>query len=289
MRILISGKSGFIGSRLSGYFEAKGYKVEAISRKDFEIGVDHLASKLDGSDVIINLAGAPIIKRWTRKYSKILWDSRILTTRTLVNAIAATDVRPKVFLSASAVGIYADGGKHTENEHVLDEDFLGILCRRWEEEALRARIHTHTMIMRTGIVLGRDGGALKKMELPYRFFVGGKIGSGRQMMSWIHIDDYARAVDWLIEKSSEKNIFNFTSPNPVSNTEFSEQLARQLNRPNLFTVPPFALQAIYGEGSVALLSGQEVLPENLLSEGFRFKHENLQQALDEIYPASGKQ
>ncbi len=282
MNIIISGQSGFIGSKLTSFFRSQGHEVTGIGRGDFAKGVIHLASLLSNKHVLINLAGAPIIKRWTRSYSKVLWDSRIVTTRLLVDALPSASNGPKAFFSTSAVNIYGDQGVNTETENTLDEDFLGTLCQRWEEEALRARIHCRTYIMRFGVVLGKGGGALPQMALPFKLFVGGKIGDGRQMISWIHIDDLAQALNKLMQELPDQNVFNFTAPHPVSNAEFSSSLAKTLNRPNLFRVPAFALKILYGEGAVTLIKGVTVLPENLLKEGFRFQYPQLEGALNNL-------
>ena len=282
MKIAISGHTGFIGTKLKKHFTSKGYSIIPIGRSDFSKGTGHLSSLVSGVDFLINLAGAPIIKRWTKSYSKRLWDSRILTTRALTDAIAETSEKPQAFFSASAVGYYAGEGVQTETNYQQDEDFLGILCDKWEEEALRARIHSHTYIIRIGIILGKEGGALPQMAMPYKLFVGGKLGNGKQMVSWMHYDDFARALEWLMEKLPETNIFNFTAPNPVSNAVLSAQMAKTLNKPNLFTVPAFALRLLYGEGAVALLNGQHVIPDNLLKEGFQFQFETIDQALNDL-------
>jgi uncharacterized protein len=284
MNITISGQSGFIGSKLTEHFVRKGFKVNGIGRSDFSRGVHHLSALISKSDILINLAGAPIVKRWTRSYCNVLWDSRILTTRLLSDAIAEIPVseRPKAFFSTSAVDIYSNDETHTETENKLDDDFLGILCQRWEEEALRSRIYCRTYIIRTGVVLGNEGGALPKMVLPYKMFVGGKLGNGDQMISWIHIDDYVNALDFLIVKLPQQHIFNFTAPSPVSNARFSEVLANTLHRPNLFTVPGFALTLLYGEGATILLNGQTVLPKNLLDEGYIFQFADLEKALKNL-------
>ncbi|TVQ15611.1 MAG: TIGR01777 family protein [Bacteroidetes bacterium] len=282
MKIGISGHTGFIGTSLKEYFTAQGHEIIGIGREDFKKGTGHLAALISGTDILINLAGAPIIKRWTKSYSKKLWDSRIVTTRLLADALAETRDRPKAFFSSSAVGIYGNEGIHTEKENKYNEDFLGILCQRWEEEALRARIHCPVYIIRTGIILGKDGGALPQMALPFKLYVGGKLGNGRQMTSWMHIQDYVKAVEYLIEKLPKINIFNFTAPAPVSNAEFSSVLAQTLNRPNLFMVPGFALRLLFGEGSVALLEGQHVLPKNLQDEGFTFQFPELKSALQDL-------
>lgn len=282
MNIAISGHTGFIGTKLKEFFTASGHKITGIGREDFAKGSSHLAGLIEGQDVLINLAGAPIVKRWTKSYSKTLWDSRIITTRLLTDAIAETRERPKAFFSSSAIGYYAHGETHTEEKHNVDEGFLGILCQRWEEEALRARIHCNTYIIRTGVVLGKEGGALPRMALPFRLFAGGKIGSGNQVLSWIHMEDFANALQMLMEKMPEVNIFNFTAPNPESNKEFSKQIAQVLSKPNFFTVPPFMLRMIFGEGATTLIHGQTVLPKNLQDLGYKFQFPQLKSALEDL-------
>ncbi len=282
MKIVISGKTGFIGSKLTEYFSAKGYVVDGIGRKDFSKGMNRLIKIIDGADIVINLAGAPIVKRWTQDYSRELWNSRIDTTKALAEAIINCANPPSKFLSASAVGIYSSEGNHSENSYIASEDFLGILCQRWEEEAMRARIKTQVKILRIGIVLGREGGALPKMALPFRFFVGGPLGSGRQKISWIHVGDLVRAVHHIIDNETVHTVYNFTAPNPVTNSEFSQQLSKTLNRPNLFPVPAITLKLIFGEGAVALLNGQHAIPENLMREDFSFEYPDLKSALKNL-------
>ncbi len=282
MNIAISGHTGFIGGHLKKHFKGQGHEISGIGREDFAKGTGHLTSIVSECDILINLAGAPIIKRWTKSYSKKLWDSRILTTRALTEAIAETRDRPKAFFSASGVNIYTDKGIQTEKENQISEDFLGILCQRWEEEALKARIHCNTYVLRFGIVLGKDGGALPQMALPFKMYVGGKIGHGRQMISWIHIDDFMRALDMLINALPDQNVFNFTAPSPVSNATFSAILARTLHKPNLIPVPAFALKLMFGEGAVVLLEGVNAVPENLQNEGFVFHYPELEGALQDL-------
>jgi uncharacterized protein len=282
MKIVISGQSGFIGTKLTAWFTAKGHTVVGVGRADFAKGPYYLASIISGSDFLINLAGAPLVRRWTRSYSKKIWDSRIITTRLLSDAIAGCKQRPKAFISISGIGIYDSEGVHTETENELDEGFIGILCQRWEEEALRSRIHCNTYIIRTGVILGRDGGALPLMSLPFKWFVGGKIGSGNQIISWIHINDFARALELIMGKLPEQNIFNLTSPSPVSNKEFSSILAKTLGRPNLIPVPGFALKLLFGEGATMVLNGQYAIPKNLMNEGFIFQFPDLERAMGDL-------
>jgi uncharacterized protein (TIGR01777 family) len=282
MRIAISGHTGFIGSELKNFFLEKGYEITGIGREDFNRGAGHLAEIMEGHDFLINLAGAPIIKRWTRKYSRLLWTSRIDTTRKLREAIGMCTNRPKAFFSASGVDVYSSGKTHTESNNELNDDFLGLLCQNWEEEALKARIFCPVYIIRTGVILGESGGALPKMALPFKLFVGGKIGNGKQMISWMHISDYEQALYMLMQKLPDQEIFNFTSPGAVSNAEFSSVLAKTLNRPNVFVVPPFALRLLFGEGAVILLTGRQVLPENLQKAGYEFKFPEISGTLKDL-------
>ena len=282
MRIAIAGHTGFIGGELKNFFTEKGYEITGIGRDDFSKGNTHLASMIEGQDFLINLAGAPIIKRWTRRYSRILWRSRIDTTIQLREAIGLCRERPKAFFSSSAVGIYSSEGIHTESENKLDNDFLGLLCQNWEEEALKAKIFCPTYIIRTGIILGKSGGALPQMALPFKLFVGGKIGSGKQIIPWMHINDYAEALNMLINNMPDESVFNFTAPHPVSNAEFSKEMAGVMKRPGFFTVPPFMLKIIFGRGSVVLLSGQNVLPENLQKQGYEFRYPQIKEALADL-------
>ncbi|MFP4289956.1 MAG: TIGR01777 family oxidoreductase [Bacteroidota bacterium] len=282
MKIILTGKTGFIGSFLSDYFTQKGYEVSGIGRKDFRLGEEHLAGLIDGNDVLIHLAGAPVIKRWTRRYTRVIWSSRVDTTGMLTGALKLLRTRPKIFISSSAVGIYTDEGHHTEENHQLSDDFLGTLCQRWEEEAKKAAFMLPVYTLRTGIVLGKEGGALPQMSLPFKLGVGGKIGSGKQGLSWIHILDYARALEMIIEKQPSQTIFNFTAPHPVSNAEFSKTLAKTLGKPNLFTVPGFALRILYGKGASTLLGGQFAYPENLEKAGYEFQFPSLKQALEDL-------
>jgi uncharacterized protein (TIGR01777 family) len=278
----MSGKSGFIGKNLQEYFNKGGHEVTGISRYDFKQGSAHISSLLENKDVLINLAGAPIIKRWTRKYCRELWNSRIETTKSLVEALSITNEKPEIFISSSAIGIYNDRNVHTEESDDYDNEFLGTLTRRWEEEAMRARLFANTFIIRTGIVLGNNGGALPKMSLPFKLGVGGKIASGKQMISWIHITDFQRAIEWIITNRPEDKIFNMTAPNPANNAEFSKTLGNVLNRPSIIPVPAFALRLLYGQGADTLISGQNVLPENLQKNGFTFHYPTLEPALKDL-------
>lgn len=271
MHIAISGQTGFIGTELTNFFLSEGYTVSGIGREDFSKGKQHLADLLEGKDVLINLAGAPIIRRWTQKHKVSLWSSRIDTTQKLAEALSICRQAPGIFISGSGVNIYDNTHLHTEDSTHLSNDFLGKLCSAWEEQALAAQPFCKTYIIRSGVILGKKGGALPTMALPFRWFVGGKIGKGTQQLSWMHIDDYARAVHMLIKEKPENTLYNFCSPHPLTNAEFSRHLARTLKRSALFTVPPFAIKLLYGEGAVVVLTGQAVLPANLQKAGFEFQ------------------
>lgn len=279
----ISGGNGFIGRHLTTYLTEKGFEVLNISRDALSKPDSDLDERLRGVSVVIHLSGAPVVGRWTASYQQTIYNSRILTTRRLVDAMEIMEQKPRVFICASAVGIYPESGIHTEDETRIDTGFLGEVVRDWEQEAMRAASFVRTMTFRFGMVLGRDGGALKTMELPFRAGLGGRIGSGKQMMSWIHIDDLCRAVDHLMSKNNLFGPVNLTTPHPVSNAMFTTMLARELRRPALFPIPAFALRLLYGEGATVLTRGQAVLPKKLQQSGFQFRHPHLEEALKELY------
>lgn len=282
MRIAISGANGFIGRNLKVVLQKRGWEVIPLERNDFDHGTDHLVRIISGTDVVINLAGAPIVHRWTEIYKQELRNSRINTTRRLVDAMAVTAQPPKLFISTSAIGIYSGEGTHTEIDYNPAGDFMGKLCQDWETEAKAAATFTRTVIFRLGIVLARDGGALPKMMLPFKLGLGGKIGSGRQGFSWIHIQDLIAAYLFVIENSHLNGVFNLTSPGPCDNITLTKTIARILHCPAFFEVPVFVLKLIYGEGAAAVTEGQIALPERLLSAGFQYKFPELEGALRDI-------
>lgn len=281
MKILICGANGFIGSSLTRYFTERQWQVERLSRADLLLNHEALAIRVSGCDVLINLAGAPIIKRWTKQHKQDIWDSRILTTRRLAAAVNKSTVPPQLFISASAIGIYADGHTQTENDATFASNYLAELCNAWEKEALTASQAGRITIFRISVVLGKNGGALKKMMLPFRFGLGGRIGSGRQGFSWCHIDDVLAAFSFIIEHK-EAGIFNLAAPGHTDNKGFTKALAHALRRPAFIPLPAWILKLLYGGGSIALTEGQRVSPEHLLESGFTFKYPKLEDALDEI-------
>lgn len=275
--IAITGASGFVGTSLKKYFENLEYKVVAIKR-EFLKDKDKLQEIVSSSDIIINLAGANIINRWSQEYKKLLYSSRIDTTREVVEAINNSEKKPKLLISTSAVGIYDNEQRYDENGQ-YSNDFLSNLCQNWENEAKRA--NTKVSIFRFGIVLGKDGGALSKMILPFKMGVGGVIGSGKQAFSYIHIEDLLNAYKFVIENCIE-DTFNLTAPQPTTNYGLTKALGKALNRPTIFPVPEFVLKLIFSEGAKVLTDGQEAVPQKLLDLGFKFKYNNIQETVDSL-------
>jgi len=241
--------------------------------------MDKAARDCAGADVVVNLAGAPIAKRWTRAYKLEIRRSRVELTRALIERIARFDRKPMAYVSASAIGYYGMSRTETFIETSLHgDDFLARVCVEWEHEAGRAaELGIRVAIVRSGIALGRDGGALAMMLPAFRFGLGGKIGSGAQWMSWVHIDDlvdtYLRAID------GTAGAINGTAPEPVTNAIFTQTLGRVLRRPTLLGVPAAALAVALGEAASMLTEGQRVLPERTLASGYRFRYPQLEPAL----------
>jgi len=244
-------------------------------------------SALAGADGVINLAGEPIAKkRWTIKQKHQLRLSRIDTTVGLVRAIAKAKQKPKFLLNASAVGYYGPRGDETIGEEAeAGTDFLAALCRDWENEAMKAeKLGVRVIRLRTGIVLGAGGGALAKMSPPFKFFVGGPLGSGAQWMSWIQLEDEVGLIVHLIENSQASGAVNATAPNPVTMKEFCRTLGQVIGRPSWAPVPAFALRLMLGEMAEMLLTGQRAVPTAAEKFGYRFRYPNLPEALRACTP-----
>ena len=302
MRVLIPGGSGLIGRGLADELSAAGHSVEITSRRPE--AVDGLpqgvtASAWDGRspeslgeivsevDAVINLIGENIgAARWTDERKAALRDSRIASTRAVVKAYEmAGDVRPSVLLQASAVGYYgARVSGRVAEDAPSGRDFLGTLCAEWESESAAVEsLGVRRVILRTGIVLDRDEGALPRMALPFKLFAGGPIGSGEQCVPWIHLGDEVGAIRFLLENESLAGAFNLTAPQIVSNREFSRALAGALNRPSLLPAPAFALKLALGEMSTLALDGQCAVPTRLLESGYVYRFEQLDKALADIF------
>lgn len=289
-RIAITGASGLIGTALVGKLKSDGYTVQRLVRRPTvsseeifwnpitqEIDLDALA----GVDAVIHLAGAGVgDKRWTKKYKSEILNSRLLGTTTIANAVA--QVKPKVFISSSAIGWYGETGNRAVIESDRGgDDFLAAVCREWEAAADLAG-DVRTVKIRTGLVLDPTGGALGRMLPLFRFGLGGKLGSGKQWWSWITLHDHLRAIEFILDNDEISGPVNLTSPNPVTNQEFTSALARALRRPALFPAPAFALKAALGGFSTEILGSKKVLPAALQDAGFNFDFPHIGPALDAL-------
>lgn len=278
--IAISGASGFVGTSLTKFFSNLGYKVIPISREILNNN-NKLEELLNTTDIVINLAGANIINRWSESYKKLLYSSRIDTTSKIVKAINSISNKPKILISTSAVGIYDNISTYDENGS-FSNDFLSNLCQDWEKEALKAKNETTKVaIFRFGIVLGQEGGALQKMITPFKLGLGGTIGSGKQAFSFLHIDDLLNAYKFVIENSHE-GIFNLTAPKPTTNKGLTLALGKTLKRPTILPVPEFVLKLIFSEGARVLTDGQSAIPKKLLDLGFEFKFKTIEETIENL-------
>jgi uncharacterized protein len=294
---LITGATGLIGKYLVKSILTNGDTVIALSTNVEKAklslpGVntivnfnDHLSLKNESIDAIINLAGANLgSKHWTEKAKKEFYDSRINVTGKVVDLISKMDKKPEVLVSASGIDIYGDRGE----EDIYEEDklantFLANLCRDWEAEALKAEEYgVRVVLMRTALVLAKESSALKKLVLPFRFFTGGYIGSGKQYVSWIHIDDLVAMYLYASENHSIKGAINTSSPEPLSMKEFSHVIGKVLIRSSWLNVPSFLIKIILGEMSEVVLTGRKALPKKILDAGFKFKYTNLSNALTDL-------
>lgn len=290
MNILITGGTGFIGQRLCARLQALDHQVSVLSRRPGKAdlpGVRQIGRLEEAGQVhaVVNLAGEPLTTgRWTAARKQVLLDSRLGTTRDLLAWMSALAERPRVLVSGSAIGYYGPRGDEPLDENASPgHDFAAMLCRRWEAEAFAAEaLGVRTCVLRTGIVLGRDGGALARMLPPYRLGAGGPMGDGRQWMSWIHRDDLVGMIIWMLENPHARGAYNGTAPAPVTNAVFARTLAAALHRPALITAPAFALKLAFGEMAGLLLTGQNVLPQHALDEGFSFQYPTLERALQAI-------
>ena len=306
MRLLLIGCTGFIGSELVPRLLSLGHQITIVSRikkkkhkNANSNAIDFinanpaslscwedsaLVNSLTNAEGIINLAGEPIAeKRWTKKHCEEIQKSRLQSTQYLINAISKLKRPPSVLINGSAIGFYG-----TSLEKLFDEnsssgkDFLAKLCYQWESIASRKPSQTRLVTIRTGIVLGKDGGALAKMIPVFRAGFGGPIGSGKQWMSWIHRSDLCQIIEQALTRKSWSGVFNGVSPNPVTMNEFCNLLGKSLNRPSLVAVPGAILKILLGDGAQVVLQGQRVSPKRLAKEGFKFNYPNLDNAFQSI-------
>ena len=285
MKIAISGGTGFIGKQLTDYLLQSGNEIILISRKDFTTTDNQLAKLIISADVILNFAGSSVLCRWNKRNREQILSSRVNTTRLLVEAVRENLAvhLPKIFINASAIGIYQDSGVHDESSTSFDPGFLSSVCKAWENETIPLKqLYLRTCIVRTGIVLGATGGSYAKMFPLFKLGLGGKISSGKQSFSFIHITDYCRAIAHLIDNPQSSGIYNLVSPEVTTNESFTKILAGYLHRPAFFTVPEFALKLVYGQAADLLTKGINVKPTKLLREGFQFTFPDIRSSLLEL-------
>lgn len=295
MNILISGSSGFVGKYLTKFLEEKGHNIFKLVRKASEVNNKNIfwnieeeyidKDKLENIDAVIHLAGESISGgRWTNQKKKKILESRVLGTRLISKAISELNNKPKVFISASAIGYYGNRNNETLDEKSSKgQGFLSDVCNKWEEETKPAKdSNIRTVNIRIGIVLSQDGGALEKMLLPFKMGVGGILGDGKQYMSWISIHDLINIINFSINNNIE-GVINAVAPNPVTNSEFTKVLGQTLKRPTIFPLPKFVGKIVFGEmGDELLFSSAKVIPNKLKENNYSFIHNNLKDALEDI-------
>ncbi len=293
MKVLISGASGLIGTALTSALRARGHEPVPLVRPPSTAGPGQVrwnpeTGELDlagaaGASAVVNLAGASIAAgRWTEARKRLLWSSRVDATRSLIAALSRLSPPPAVFISASAVGYYGDRGEEVLTEaSAPGDDFLARLAQNWEAAAQQAAQHgMRTVILRFGMVLAPHGGALARMLPPFRLGLGGPLGSGRQWMSWIALEDAVGIITQALEHSNWQGAYNAVAPEPVRNRDFTRTLGRALHRPAVFPVPAFALRLLFGElADALLLASQRVVPERLKAAGYQYAYNDLAMAL----------
>lgn len=283
MRIAISGSNGYIAGNLIPVLEAANHTVIRIKRDELT-DVDKLTTTLADVSAVINLAGAPIFQRWTSQSKNEILKSRVDSAGNITKAInqLPTDQRPKLLISASAVGIYAPDLIHTENSSVFGDGFVSQVVKSWEKAPENLDPEVRRVVFRIGLILGREAKTIKRLLPLYKSGLGGKIGTGKQPFPFIHINDVVSAILWAIENSQAQGIYNLTAPESINNKTFSHTLAKALKRPAFFTVPSFILKIALGETSTLLLNNPQVHPERLLNEGFRFSYPDIDSCIRQI-------
>lgn len=298
MKVAITGGTGFVGKELTRLLHMQGWEIYILTRhpKQSSLGISYVEwltegaqpeKQLEGMDAFVNLAGASInAGRWSDEQKKEIHDSRISATKEVLRILKALDTKPEVLINASAVGIYpaSQSATYTEASTNYGNDFLAKTVIDWEQLADQAKaLGIRVAYGRFGIVLGKDDGALPLMALPYKLFGGGTVGSGKQWLSWIHVHDVARAIQFAIETKTLEGPFNVTAPYPERMKEFGKEIAKALGRPHWIPVPSAALKLTLGEKSRLVLEGQQALPVVLQKHGFEFTFPRLQSALADLY------
>ena len=295
MKILIGGSHGLVGTALLKALEAQGHEILRLvrhaptSKREVEWSPDRYSialARIEGFDAVVNLAGESIAEgRWTEDKKRRIRESRVKGTKLLGDALANLTVPPKTFICASAIGYYGNRGDEILTEaSARGDDFLAEVCAEWEQAtALATEKGIRVVNARFGVILDTNGGALKKMLPPFRLGAGGRVGNGKQWMSWIALDDVVGALNFALTHDLLRGPVNFVAPSPVTNAEFTKTLGKALSRPTLFPIPAFGVRLIFGEmGEALLLGGQRVAPKRLMSEGYQFQYPELRSALQRL-------
>jgi uncharacterized protein (TIGR01777 family) len=284
MNITVTGATGLIGTHLVRKLLAAGHQVESLGSKQWNSETEPPSESLATADAIVHLAGEPVAQRWTPEAKKRIRNSRVDGTRHLVNALSTQARRPEVLISGSAIGFYGSRGDEIVAEDSdPGDDFLARVTKEWEQAAILAEsLGIRVVRLRTGVVLAEKGGALAKMLPTFRYGFGGRLGSGKQWMSWIHIEDVVNLILFAIENRAIRGPLNLAAPHPVTNADFTKVLASNLHRPALFPVPAFAINAMFGEMAAMILGGQRVIPTVAQRAGYRFHHPDLREALADL-------
>lgn len=306
MKFVVSGGTGFIGSHLLSYLSHERHEIVVLTRLQRPAVQLNNATvryvqwnpyvsgewmkEIDGAHIVVNLVGKNVAEeRWNERVKEEIFNSRIVPTRLIVEAIGTARTKPQLLLSASAVGFYGNRGDEIITEESSGgDDYLAYVVQEWEQAAYQAeRFGVRVATPRTGLVLANNGGLVAKMRLPFKFFLGGPIGWGKQFLPWIHIDDVVRGMLYPVEYTSFSGVYNLVSPHPVTMKEFAKTFGGVLRRPSWAPVPPFVLTAMFGEGGKVILSGQRAVPKKLSEAGFKFSFTDLREALHNILSGNG--
>ncbi len=284
MKISVTGISGYLGELVSEGLKKQGHQVSGIKRQLLYGTPELLSKEVEGAEIIINLAGAPILQRWTPKNKQSIYESRVKTTQNLVQAILMLpkEKQPRKFISASAIGIYQPGLSHDESSTDFEAGFVGQIVTDWENATKGLPSSVQKIIFRIGPVLGKKAKTITKMLLPFQFGLGATIGNGQQPFPFIHEKDVVRVFLWAVEEYSGSGIFNLVAPQKITNAKFTKELARQLHRPAFLFIPGLFLKLIFGKAATMLVNSPEITSQKLISEGFSFEYPNLEAVLSDI-------
>jgi len=283
-QVKITGIHGYLGTLISDELKKEGYAVSGVPRKLLYENEKALANEIRNCELVINLAGVNILRRWTPINKELIYDSRVVTTTTLVNAInfLKENERPRQFISASAIGIYTAGKTHNESSTDFDSGFMGKVVKDWEAPLRNLPQSIQTTIFRIAPVLGKDSMTISKLMLPFKLGLGGKVASGKQPFPFVHEQDLINAFVWAIRNKDKSGLFNLAAPENINNSEFTNQFAKILHRPAFFTVPAFALKLFFGQASDMLIQSPQAEPEALEQAGFSFTYPDIHSTLSDI-------